>query len=72
MTERRIFDMADEAIVKYPCAEQWVFEKDELLHFVKLIIRDCIAVANTNRTAMELDRNAHLAADAIKEHFGVE
>jgi hypothetical protein len=41
-------------------------------HFAELIVRECIEIANKNRTAMEMDRNTHLAADVIKQHFGVE
>jgi len=40
--------------------------------FAELIVRECAEIANKNRTSMEMDRNTHLAADAIKEHFGVE
>jgi hypothetical protein len=40
--------------------------------FAELILRECIEVANKNRTVMEIKSNTHLTADAIKEHFGVE
>ena len=40
--------------------------------FAELIVKECVDIANKNRTAMEMDRNTHLTADAIKEHFGVE
>ena len=40
--------------------------------FAELIVLECVDIANKNRTAMEMDRNTHLTADAIKEHFGVE
>jgi hypothetical protein len=43
-----------------------------LERFTALIVRDCIKVANKNRTGMEIKTNTHLTADAIKEHFGVE
>jgi hypothetical protein len=43
-----------------------------LERFTALIVRDCIEVANKNRTGMEIKTNTHLTADAIKEHFGVE
>jgi hypothetical protein len=43
-----------------------------LERFTALIVRDCIEVANKNRTEMEIKTNAHLTADAIKKHFGVE
>jgi predicted nucleic-acid-binding Zn-ribbon protein len=48
----------------------WHDVRDE--KFAELIVKECIDVANKNRTAMEMDRNTHLASDAIKEHFGVE
>jgi hypothetical protein len=40
--------------------------------FAELIVRECIEVADKNRTVMEIKTNTHLTADAIKEHFGVE
>lgn len=40
--------------------------------FAELIVKECVDIANKNRTAMEMDRNTHLTADAIKEHFGIE
>ena len=40
--------------------------------FTALIVRDCIEVANKNRTGMEIKTNTHLTSDAIKKHFGVE
>jgi predicted nucleotide-binding protein (sugar kinase/HSP70/actin superfamily) len=40
--------------------------------FAELIVRECIEVANKNRTVMEIKSNTQLTADAIKEHFGVE
>jgi hypothetical protein len=43
-----------------------------LERFTALIVRDCIKVANKNRTGMEIKTNTHLTADAIKKHFGVE
>jgi hypothetical protein len=43
-----------------------------LERFTALIVRDCIEVANKNRTGMEIKTNTHLTADAIKKHFGVE
>lgn len=56
-------------------AEQAGFlNKDEesIEYFAELIVRECAEIADKNRTAMEMDRNTHLTADAIKEHFGVE
>ena len=44
----------------------------EYQKFAELIIKKCADIADKNRTALEMDRNTHLAADAIKEHFGVE
>jgi hypothetical protein len=38
----------------------------------ELIVRECIEVANKNRTVMEIKTNTQLTADAIKKHFGVE
>jgi len=43
-----------------------------LERFTALIVRDCIEVANKNRTEMEIKTNTHLTADAIKKHFGVK
>jgi hypothetical protein len=43
-----------------------------LERFTALIVRDCIEVANKNRTVMEIKSNTQLTADAIKKHFGVE
>jgi hypothetical protein len=40
--------------------------------FAELIVRECIEVANKNRTVMEIKTNTQLTADAIKKHFGVE
>jgi hypothetical protein len=40
--------------------------------FAELILRECIEVANKNRTVMEIKSNTQLTADAIKKHFGVE
>ena len=40
--------------------------------FAKLIVQECVGIANKNRTAMEMDRNTQLTATAIKQHFGVE
>jgi hypothetical protein len=48
------------------------WDMPECKKFAELIIAECADVANKNRTAMEMDRNTHLAADAIKKHFGVE
>jgi hypothetical protein len=44
----------------------------DLERFAEKIVRECIEVANKNRTVMEIKTNTHLTADAIKEHFGVE
>ena len=60
-------------------AEQAGYSKDYLTiglpgnteKLVELIVQECIGIANKNRTALEMDRNTHLAADAIKRHFGV-
>jgi len=43
-----------------------------LERFAELIVRECIEVANKNRTVMEIKSNTQLTADAIKLHFGVE
>ena len=40
--------------------------------FAELIIQECMDIANKNRSAMEIDRQTNLTADAIKKHFGVE
>ncbi len=48
------------------------WDMPECKKFAELIIAECADVANKTRTAMEMDRNTHLAADAIKKHFGVE
>jgi hypothetical protein len=45
---------------------------DEIQKFAELIVRECIEVADKNRTGMEIKSNTHLTADAIKQHFGVE
>jgi hypothetical protein len=44
----------------------------DLERFAEKIIRECIEVANKNRTVMEIKTNTQLTADAIKKHFGVE
>jgi hypothetical protein len=38
----------------------------------ELIVKECIEVADKNRTGMEIKTNTRLTADAIKKHFGVE
>jgi hypothetical protein len=48
-----------------------VSPKDKLAKFAELIVRECIEVANKNRTVMEIKTNTQLTADAIKKHFGV-
>ena len=40
--------------------------------FAELMVKECIEVANKDRTGMEIKTNTHLTADAIKKHFGVE
>ena len=40
--------------------------------FAELIIQECMDIANKNRSAMEIDRQTNLTADAIRKHFGVE
>ena len=40
--------------------------------FAELIVRECLEIANKNRTGMEIKTNTRLTADAIKKHFGVE
>jgi len=40
--------------------------------FAELIVKECMDIANKNRSAMEIDRQTNLTADAIKKHFGVE
>jgi hypothetical protein len=40
--------------------------------FAELIIQECMDIANKNRSAMEIDRQTNLTANAIKKHFGVE
>jgi hypothetical protein len=47
---------------------EFIFRKK----FAELIIKECIEVANNNRTGMEIKTNTHLTADAIEQHFGVE
>jgi hypothetical protein len=44
----------------------------DLERFAEKIVRECIEVANKNRTVMEIKTNTQLTADAIKKHFGVE
>jgi hypothetical protein len=40
--------------------------------FAELIVRECLEIANKNRTGMEIKTNTRLTADAIKKHFGVD
>ena len=40
--------------------------------FAELIIQECMDIANKNRSAMEIDRQTNLTANAIKKHFGVK
>lgn len=40
--------------------------------FAELMVKECLEVANNNRTGMEIKTNTNLTADAIKKHFGVE
>jgi hypothetical protein len=40
--------------------------------FAELIIKECLEIADKNRTGMEIKTNTHLTADAIKKYFGVE
>lgn len=68
----RFKDLALECIVENIAAPAWVFTDAEFDKFAELIVKECVDIANKNRTAMEMDRNTHLTADAIKEHFGVE
>ena len=64
----RIKQLLEQAGVKFV-----VMPKDtEYEKFAELIVEECVDIANKNRTAMEMDRNTHLTADAIKQHFGVE
>jgi hypothetical protein len=44
----------------------------DLERFAEKIVRECMEVANKNRTVMEIKSNTQLTADAIKLHFGVE
>jgi hypothetical protein len=47
------------------------FGRFQLDKFAELIILECMRIANTERTAMEIERGTQLTADAIKKHFGV-
>ena len=74
----RIDELADEARIKF--SSHWTHEgvdtavitRRDLKEFAELIIKECIEVANNNRTGMEIKTNTHLTADAIEQHFGVE
>jgi hypothetical protein len=48
------------------------YDRQAIERLALLIVRECIEVANNNRTGMETKTNTHLTADAIKQHFGVE
>jgi hypothetical protein len=65
----RIRELAEQCISIPNHLNPPVFDQEK---FAELIVRECADIANKNRTAMEMDRNTHLTADAIKQHFGVE
>ena len=45
---------------------------DQAETLAELIIQECMDIANKNRSAMEIDRQTNLTANAIKKHFGVK
>ena len=65
---KRIKELKSQCWDERPYGPPW-FNSDK---FAELIIKECIEVANKNRTVMEIKTNTQLTADAIKEHFGVE
>ena len=69
----RIRELSQEARKK-PLGNSWCYTNPQEFEqkFAELIVEECVDIANKNRTAMEMDRNTHLTADAIKQHFGVE
>jgi hypothetical protein len=75
MNERikQLWEDSDEIKVRYPEQGSPVSVSEQTLEkFAELIVKECIEVADKNRTGMEIKTNTRLTADAIKKHFGVE
>lgn len=73
MCNERITDLARQAGLIAPYGSDHRGLRDfNYMMFAELIISECTRIANSERTAMEIDRGTHLTADAIKKHFGVE
>lgn len=74
----KIFDLAEQSIVKYAGADEWVFTSEELQAFAKSIIQKTIDCCNDEILSQHhlgnvcCQDSADVIKSRIKDYFGVK
>ena len=72
---RKLFEQANGQFYISPGNQtpRFVFQHNDMLDFVDLIVQECVAIANRQFSAATgLDDRDCLTAQQMKQHFGVE